>query len=105
MLCGWYVYMAVLAGLTAASAPRGTQRWLAGVLAGFSVVLLVSLFWWPFGALETVALTLKLMTLVGATWITVAGRRQDTRLIALMLAFAAGLTVAFHFWQPPPGPV
>jgi hypothetical protein len=110
VLFGWFLYMALLAALVAASA--GWGMWI-GKLA--VVAALVSLFgavqlYWPFvsprfvtlGSLEAVDLTTLLPVLfILGTGLTalIAAPRQDTKLIGLLLAGSAVFPIVTYFYQ------
>ncbi len=110
ILCGWFLYLAVLAGLMAASAgPRTWLGWLGGLAAGAALARVVVL--WrpiagvtvdrgPLAGIELVALGMEACALAAGLAGLVAGRRQDTRLIALLLAGAAVFPIALYFWRP-----
>lgn len=100
-LCGWFGYMAVLAALMTASAGTRTSIGkLAAVATAVAVLLVVSLYRWPFGNYEIWSLAAEVFVLLTAVLAYVAAPRSDTRHIALLLAAASALPVALHFWQP-----
>lgn len=101
LLCGWYLYMLVLSVLTALSAGMRTRLGaLAGVGVLASALLLVTVFRpLPWGNVEQVTLTAKLVVLAVALLVLLAARREDTRLIALLLAGTSLLPVVLHFVQ------
>jgi hypothetical protein len=106
MLCGWYVYMAVLAGLATLSAGPRTKHGLVAAVALVACVLLLVTVWWVPG-LPLLASNWNLVTLVlGAVPLVAGGLlialapRQDTKLIALLLAGSSLLPLVLHFWQP-----
>ncbi len=110
ILCGWFLYLAVLAGLMAASA--GARTWLGrlGGLAAGAALVRVVLLWRPIGGvtvddgplagIELITLGLEACVLVAGLAGLAAAPRQDTRLIALLLAGAAVFPIALYFWQP-----
>jgi hypothetical protein len=99
VLCGWYIYLAVLCGLMSASAGRGT--WLArlgwlGVLA--SLLLLLTLYGTvSLPALAQVTLGAKFVPLAAGLLALAFAPRQDTKLIGLLLAGATALPIYLHF--------
>lgn len=104
-LCGWYLYLAILTGLMSASA--GPRTWLGRIGIAAAVVAVVSMplqYWVPavlvhsMGSLR-IAGDLFLLA-VGAVGI-VAGRREDTKLIALIVVAVAALPVFLYYYQPP----
>lgn len=110
MLCGWFGYMALLGLLMGASAGWGSRL---GKLAG--LVTLVSawralamvrpvgpnlyLERWP--SINLATFLLEGLVLAIALWALARAPRQDTRLIALLLAGSALLPLALYFWQIP----
>lgn len=101
MVCGWYAYEAVLAGLMAASA--GGRTWLgrSGMAAAVIAVYLL------FAQLDVVA-TGPAWFIGGNIAVLVAGvaglvfaRRSDTRQIALLLAASAAVPVALSYIRLP----
>jgi hypothetical protein len=110
VLFGWFLYMALLAALVAASAGWGT--WI-GKLA--VVAALVSLFsavqlYWPIisprfvtlGSMEAVDLTTLLpeLFILGTGLAALAAApRQDTKLIGLLLAGSSLLPIATYFYH------
>ena len=106
MLCGWFGYMAVLAGLAMLSAgPRTRAGLVAAIALVTCVILLVTQFWVPsLPALasnwNTVSLLLAALPLVVGLALLALAPRQDTKLIALLLAASSLLPLVLHFWQP-----
>lgn len=101
MLCGWYAYLAVLALLAAlSSGPRTPSRAVAGIAGAASVVLFVALVA-SLSLAPSLMLTLKVTVLVCGALLLLFNRREDTRLIALLITGAAFIPVALHFWRPP----
>jgi hypothetical protein len=106
MLCGWYIYMAVLAGLAALSAgPRTGLGLLALAGAGAAAVLVLLLFWSPpIPGLSTyrtaVTFGLTLVPVAAGLAQIVAAPRQDTKLIGVLLAGASALPLLLYFWHP-----
>jgi len=105
-LCGWYVYLAILATLMAASAGGRTAIGrLAQVATAVAVVQLVMLYWVP-RALRPGIVPIRLgadafLLAVGLIGLLRAPR-QDTKLIALLLAFVSLLPLGLYFYQPSP---
>lgn len=108
VLCGWYLYLAVLALLQALSARA--RSWLGLLSIGGVVVALLEVVWlyWP-GWVP--AGWLPWLQLGGAVYLVAIGLlglafggRQDTRLIGLLLAGAALLPIVLYFYQPEPPP-
>jgi hypothetical protein len=107
ILCGWYVYLAVLALLAAASAGRETWTGrvaLAGAVCCGLVVLF--LYWvppWPAmqDHMDAITTALKVAVLAVGVIVIVGGRRQDTKLIGVLLAGTAALPLFLNFWQFP----
>lgn len=106
VLCGWYGYMAILAGLAMLSAgPRSRPGLLAAIGLGSCLALLVTLFWIPPVSViqdnwGTVSLVLSLAPLLVGLALLALAPRQDTRLIALLLAGSSLLPLVLYFWQP-----
>jgi hypothetical protein len=106
MLCTWFAYMTVLAVLAALSAgPRTTLGLAAGVAAVCCAALALTQFWVP--PLPLLSANWDLVTLLlGAVPLVIGGLlmarapRQDTKLIALLLAGSSLLPLLLHFWQP-----
>jgi hypothetical protein len=100
-LLAWHGYTAVLGLLMALSARRrslvrafGLGAAVAAVALGFEILL-------AYPAPPVVMLSAKwLIGGAGAAGL-VAGGRDDTRLIALLLTGAAVLPLFLHYWQPP----
>lgn len=108
VLCAWYIYLAILSLLMALSA--GPRTWL-GILAlvatGVSALQVVWLYWpgwvpgeWLAGLQLGGAVLAAVVGLLGLAF----GPRQDTKLIALLLAGAAVLPIFLTFYQPEPPP-
>lgn len=111
VLCGWTLYMAVLALLTALSSGTRSRSGRAALLAVGLCLLAVVLLWRPLGGPWRVAWKpladvdlLRFLPDLGvfliAAGILVGNRRQDTRLIALLLAGASLFPLSLHFWRP-----
>jgi len=109
ILCGWLLYLAVMAALMTASA--GPRTWLGRLGAAATVIALgrAVTLWWPLGRTYFVPLgsagDVDLLTFgpdVAIFAIALVhllfAPRQDTRLIALLLAGAATLPVLLHVW-------
>jgi len=109
ILCGWFGYLAILALLMTASA--GWHTWLGklGAVAAVAAASRAVAVWRPLfgsahvrvGAAGTVDLVTVVpdgLVLVVAVVALVAARRQDTRLIALLLVGAALFPLALYFW-------
>lgn len=101
LICGWYAYEAVLAGLMAASA--GGRTWLGRIGMGATVIAVYLLF----ARLDVVA-TRPALFIGGNIAVMAAGvaglffsRRSDTRQIALLLAASAAVPVALAFTRLP----
>lgn len=111
VLCGWTLYMAILALLTALSAgPRSRSGRLALLAMGFCLAASV-LLWWPLGrtwrvawkplaGVDLIRFLPDLGVFLIAAGILFGHRREDTRLIALLLAGASLFPLALHFWRP-----
>jgi hypothetical protein len=111
VLCGWTLYMAVLALLAALSAGRRSRSGRLALLAlGFCLAAIVML-WWPLGRpwrlaweplaeVDLLRFLPDLAVFLIAAGILVGNRRQDTRLIALLLAGASLFPLSLHFWRP-----
>jgi hypothetical protein len=100
-LLAWYLYLMVVALLMAASAGRRTPSWLLGLVGGLAAGALALRLLAPGlapGSAVTLAasVTIALAGLAGL----VTARREDTRLIALILAAAGALPVLLYFWSP-----
>ncbi len=103
-LCGWYFYLAILTGLMSASA--GPRTWVGRVGMVAAVVALVSMplqYWVPTGLVEWMG-QLRIggdifLLAVGVIGL-IGGRRQDTKLIALIVAAVAALPVFLYYYQP-----
>lgn len=101
MVCGWYAYEAVLAGLMAASA--GGRTWLGRVGMGTVVIAVYLLLaqldvvgtrpaWFVGGNIAVLAAGVAGLVL---------SRRSDTRQIALLLAASAAVPVALSYIRLP----
>ena len=100
MLCGWYAYLAVLSLLAAlSSGPRTRSRVVAAVACGASLILVVALMA-SLSIAPYVLVALKVTVVVAGALILAFNRREDTRLIALLITGAALIPLALHFWQP-----
>lgn len=104
-LCGWYFYLAILTGLMSASA--GPRTWVGRVGIVAAIVALVSMplqYWVPAALVESMD-ALRIggdVALLAAGLVGLAGgRRQDTRLIALIVAAVAVLPIFLYYYQPP----
>jgi hypothetical protein len=108
MLCGWYAYMAVLAVLATMSAGAGTALGRAAIAAALSCALLMAGNWWaiipsmpadlgPYSDIDLARLAPHLLILGVAFAALLRAPRQDTRLIALLLAGAGILPMALFF--------
>jgi hypothetical protein len=112
ILCGWNLYMAVLALLMAFSAgPRSRSGRLAFLAMGLCLAITALLWrsvelparllaWWPLEAVGPLPFLPELGILLIAVGILIGHRRQDTRLIALLLAGTSLFPLALHFWRP-----
>ena len=112
VLFGWFLYMAVLAALIAASAGWGTWIGKLAVAAAVAALLGAVQVWWPLvgpvfvalgplGAVDLSTLLPDLIVLGVGLAALFAAPRQDTRLIGLLLAGSALFPIATYFWQPP----
>lgn len=107
MLGGWYLLLVLLAALAAMSA--GLRTW-SGLLAfaaaaAAGLLLVTTLFGVPGAAALANNWTAVSTALVGlclgtGVVLMVAARRQDTKLIALLLAGASLLPLAAFYWRP-----
>ena len=106
-LCGWYLYMLVLAGLMLLSSGRRTRR---GYVAGFAclcILVLMASLWLsfdayfiaigPYPSVDLFRLLPKLVILAISADTALRADRQDTRLIALLLLAATALPLALDF--------
>ena len=100
-LAAWFIYLVVLSALLAASAGWRTALGRLSVVAGLaSALLALALLRWPFGHYEALALGGPLLIAATGGAGLAAGRREDTRLIALMLLAAAAVPLAIAVWRP-----
>ena len=104
-LCGWYIYLAVLSGLMAASAGPKTRVGRVGIAGVLVAAVSVPLQYWVPGILVASMGWLRLagdlfLLAVGLIGL-IAGRRQDTKLIALLVAAVVALPIFLYFYQPP----
>lgn len=108
LLCGWYIYMAVLGGLMSLSAGRSTGMGRLSALAGLLCLALIGLNWWPllpvwavdigpYAGIDLASLLPHLVVLAVALLALFRAPRTDTRLIGLLLAGASLLPVALFF--------
>lgn len=108
LLCGWYIYMTVMSGLMTLSAgPRTRIGRLATLSTLVCVVLLGANFRpflpsfpvdvGPYTAVDLGHLAPHLVVMVAAGAALLRAPRQDTRLIALLLAGASLLPALLFF--------
>ena len=108
LLCGWYIYMTLMSGLMTLSAgPRTRIGRLASLSALVCVLLLVANFRailpahpidiGPYAAVDLGHLAPHLVIVVAAVIALLRAPRQDTRLIALLLAGASLLPALLFF--------
>ena len=111
ILCGWYLYMAVLAlllALSAGPASRGGRLAFVGLAATLLATLLTwrslpwvwTVDWPPLVGLNLLRFLPDLTVLLVGAVLLIGHRRQDTRLIALLLTGAALFPLALFFWRP-----
>ncbi len=111
VLCGWYVYMAVLAlllALSAGPASRGGRLALLALVAAILANVMTwrplpwtwSVAWPPLAGVNLLRLLPDLADFLVGAGLLLFHRRQDTRLIALLLAGAALFPMALFFWRP-----
>ena len=99
VLCGWYVYLAVLSVLLSLSAGRGTWLGWLGLLSAVANGLTLTLLygWVSLPAMQWATLVVNAVPLVVGLLALGLAPRQDTKLIGLLLAGAAALPVYLHF--------
>jgi hypothetical protein len=101
LLCGWFLYLTILSALTALSAgPRSKLGLLAWAAAGCGLFLLLTLF----GTLDVprlgmLELAAKVYILAAGALVLLVSRREDTRLIALLLTGAAVFPLVLYFYH------
>lgn len=95
ILCGWYIYMAVLSFLLALSAGPRTRIGLLGGLSGIVSLIMVPELFTGYGA--SLTLGAKLFVLATALISLFFSKRSDTRMIALLLVVAAAFPLFLHF--------
>lgn len=106
LLCAWFGYMAILALLAMLSAgPRTRPGGIAALALITSLVLMVTQFWVPSLPLlstnwSTLSLILLVLPLLVGLALLALAPRQDTKLIALLLAGSSLLPLVLYFWQP-----
>ena len=111
VLCGWYLYLSVMALLLALSAGPASRSGRLALLALAATLLSNvltwrplpwswSLAWPPLAGVNLLRMLPDLVAFAVGTGILLLHRRQDTRLIALLFTGAAIFPLALFFWRP-----
>lgn len=97
-LAAWFIYLAVMALLMSASAGRRTLVGGLGLSgAAAAALLLAMLVRWPFPNYEQVGLAAEVVVVAAGVVGLALARREDTRLIALLLTGAALVPILIRF--------